>query len=271
MITFPGSKINLGLRILSRRADGYHDIETVICPVGYSDILEIVPSRGRHDLLTLTGVPVPGAIGENLCARAVALVRKKYRVPPLSMHLHKIIPPGSGLGGGSADSASTLAALNDLFNLGIGTGELDEAASTLGADCAFFIRKKPMLAEGVGNILSPVSIPGPLWVYIAIPEIRVSTAWAYAHCRPGHESFPVTDALRMPVEKWKDNLVNDFEAVVFAEYPEIGSLKEALYREGAVYASLSGSGSAVYGLFDSPVPVLSGLNRHFAWRGQLVS
>lgn len=250
MIVFPGSKINLGLRVISRRDDGYHDIETVFCPVDLTDILEVVVSPGPRDEMTVTGISLPGKPEDNLCRKALDTLRSIYTLPPFRIHLHKAVPPGSGLGGGSADAAAMLKAVDRLAGLGLSREELMKLAGRLGADCAFFIRKRPALATGRGDDFVDIKLPTGLGVIIVIPPLQVSTAWAYSLIQPaGGKGIGLARADLSSITKWKDVLVNDFEEPLFRHYPEIGQIKDELYRMGADYASMSGSGSAVFGIF----------------------
>lgn len=257
MIVFPNAKINLGLRILKKRPDGFHDLESAFLPVGLTDMLEIIPvpgdDRGPSARLTLTGIPL-NAADDNLCLRAFRLMRKRHGIPGVNLHLHKRIPPGTGLGGGSSDAAFTLLALNELFGLSLEVPLLMEYASLIGSDCPFFIINKPSLATGRGEHLEPLSLDlSGYALVLVLPGITVNTAMAYQMITPRPEGLPLKEVLRLVPEKWKDRLVNHFEGPVFDKYPEIGSLKQALYDSGAVYASMTGSGSAVFGLFrESP-------------------
>lgn len=253
MIVFPNAKINLGLRILRKRPDGFHDLESVFMPVGLKDMLEIVPDTNEHpgesNRLTLTGIPLE-ARDDNLCIRAYRLLRDKHNIPDVNLHLHKRIPTGAGLGGGSSDAAFTLRALNEIFGLDLDVPVLMEYAAMIGSDCPFFILNEPCLASGRGEQLVPLPLDLSGYTIILVkPAISIDTAKAYKMIRPTEADQPVQEVLRLSPEEWKDNLVNHFELPVFEKYPEIGSLKEALYASGAVYASMTGSGSSVYGLF----------------------
>lgn len=255
MVVFPNAKINLGLDIISKRPDGYHNLETLFYPVGLSDILEVVPaSSGADDELTLSGLPVDGDPARNLVMKALEVMRKHAPVPPVSVFLHKIIPSGAGLGGGSSDAAFMLLLLRDLFHLPFPDLSLEEMAASIGADCPFFIRNKPLLASGTGNIFTPcpVSLKG-YELAIVKPGVSVSTAEAYSRVVPARPSALLCDRLLMPVGKWREHIKNDFEDSIFQKYAGIAAIKNELYRRGAVYASMSGSGSAVYGVFDRPI------------------
>lgn len=254
MIVFPPAKINLGLHILRRRVDGYHDIETVMTVVDHlRDVLEIVPSRSGHDTMTCSGITIDCPPQKNLVMKALKCVREAgYDVPPIDIFLHKNIPDGAGLGGGSSDASFTIRLLNDLFNLGMDKVEMSHLAAMLGSDCPFFIYDQPMLARGRGEILTPlnISLPDNLKIRVVKPEgLSVSTAMAYSGVNPCDNRQSILDILAYPVEKWKEYLHNDFEDTLFPRFRPIEQLKEQMYADGAVYAAMSGSGSAVFGIF----------------------
>lgn len=255
MVLFPNAKINLGLNILSRRPDGYHNIETLMIPIKWADILEIVPASGQSDRLILSGNPVNCPTEKNLVWKALMLMRAHVDFPAVDIYLRKIVPDGAGLGGGSSDAAFTLTALDRLFNLDIPADRLRDIASQLGADCPFFIDNKPALATGTGTCLSPMphfSLPA---THLAIvkPPVSIPTAQAYAGVTPHQPEISLTQAISMPVETWRNNLVNDFEASIAHAHPVIAAIKQTLYSLGATYAAMSGSGSAVFGIFDTDI------------------
>lgn len=253
MITFPNAKINLGLNIVERRPDGYHNIETVFYPIPLTDVLEIVPAReGEETTLTCYGNAVDCPPEKNLVMRAYRLLQQRCGLPPVAMHLYKHIPDGAGLGGGSSDAAHALVVLNKMFNLGIGDAELAAMAATLGADCAFFIYNRPMLATGIGDVLSPieVSLKGKTLLLVK-PPMGVDTRTAYSRVTPQVPEMSLTEIITRPVVAWDGMLVNDFEASVFAALPQLWLIKAALLDAGAQYAAMSGSGSTVFGIFDS--------------------
>lgn len=252
MISFPPAKINLGLQVLGERPDGYHDLSTCMVEIPLTDILEIVPSETFT--FASTGLHIPE--GENLCAEAWRLLQNEYGISPVSIHLHKIIPMGAGLGGGSADAAYTLLMLNTLFQLGLGDDKLIELAAKLGSDCAFFIRGGIQLAKGRGELLEPFSLQLPRWLLVINPGIHISTAEAYAAVVPNEHVPQLPELLSAPVPGWKLALFNDFERGATEKHAQIGTLIRQLYDLGAVYASMSGSGSTVFGLFDEK-PILS--------------
>lgn len=253
MIVFPNAKINLGLNITSRRPDGYHILSTAMIPTGWKDILEIVPAQGSQPTLTVTGRTVDCPMESNLVMKAYRAMQRIAPIPPIDIYLHKIIPDGAGLGGGSADAAFTLKALNRMFNLDLSDSQLADIAATLGADCPFFIYNRPMIADGIGTDLSAVDIPylQGHTLLIVKPDIHISTARAYAGVTPCPTAQDLSQTLSHPVAQWRGMLKNDFEDSLHPEFPEIEHLKQTLYANGAAYASLSGSGSAVYGIFDN--------------------
>lgn len=253
MVVFPNAKINLGLNIVNRRDDGYHNIESVLIPVMWRDVLEIVPAKGMETTLTVTGRVVDCPAEKNLVMKAYRALNDVSPLPPVNIYLRKIIPDGAGLGGGSADAAFTLSALNDLFALGLNKSQLVGIASSLGADCPFFIHNRPMLATGTGTELSEFDLPhlSGLTMLIVKPDIHISTAVAYSGVKPKSPSTQLCRLLEMPIETWRGVVHNDFETSLKDKFPILNQIKDELYGLGAVYASLSGSGSALYGLFKS--------------------
>ena len=258
MITFPNAKINLGLNITEKRPDGYHNLETVFYPIPLEDALEVCPRKegeGKYSL-TQSGMAIEGDADRNLVVRAYKLLDEAYGLPPTDIYLYKRIPSGAGLGGGSADAAFMLKLLNEAHNLRLTDEQLEEYAARLGADCAFFIRNRPTYAEGIGNIFSPIELSLTGWQLLLVkPDIFVSTRDAFARIRPHHPQRNLKEIISQPVESWKGCMVNDFEESVFPQFPIIGDIKTELYRLGAVYASMSGSGSSVYGLFAPGTPL----------------
>lgn len=250
MILFPNAKINIGLDILRRRPDGYHDIATVMYPVGWRDILEIVPSASAATTLTVTGRTVDCPPEKNLVMKAYRKMDEIIPLPPVDIYLHKVIPDGAGLGGGSADAAFILVGLNRLFNLGLTDDQLAATAATIGADCAFFIYNRPMMCEGTGTQTSDIDIDLHNYhIAIVKPPVSVPTAQAYAGCSPAEPESPLRSRLTLPVEHWTTIIKNDFEPSIASLYPEIANIKRTLTLMGAVYTAMSGSGSAVFGLF----------------------
>lgn len=252
MLLFPNAKINLGLNVTSRRRDGYHEIITLMVPIESHDILEIVPAADGIDSLCCSGRSVECPMEKNLVYKALIAMRKRYDVPAVRMYLDKQTPDGAGLGGGSADAACTLMGLNELFGLGASKQDLAEIASGIGADCPFFIYNRPMLCTGIGTTFSPVELdlPEPLYIVVVKPSVSVPTREAYASLIPKLPEHDIAQVVKLPMDQWRGKLVNDFEPTVFSRYPEVGEIKQKLYDMGAVYASMSGSGSALFGLFD---------------------
>ncbi|MCM1162776.1 MAG: 4-(cytidine 5'-diphospho)-2-C-methyl-D-erythritol kinase [Muribaculaceae bacterium] len=254
MLVFPNAKINLGLDIIARRPDGYHDIATVMVPVPWCDILEIVPTEKPAATLTVTGRKVDCPPEKNLVMKAYRLMDEEYGLPPVDIFLRKIIPDGAGLGGGSADAAFTLTLLNSMFGLGLSADELSARAARLGADCPLFVYNRPMLARGIGTELSPIDVDlRGLTLVIVKPPVSVPTAQAYSRVTPAVPATPIPEILSLPVVEWQGRLKNDFEASVFPLHPMLADIKETLLRLGAVYASMSGSGSALYALFQTDI------------------
>lgn len=252
MVIFPGSKINLGLNIVNRRADGYHNIESVMVKTGWSDILEIVPSASGSTTLTLSGNKVDCPTEKNLVMKAYRAVEQRLgSLPAADIYLRKIVPDGAGLGGGSADAAATVKGLNEVFSLGLTREEMAEVCAGIGADCPFFIYDTPMLVTGTGTTMRPVEVPAIKGMRIAIikPQRSVSTAQAYAGAKLSGRETGIESIVAGSASEWRERLTNGFEPSVGAALPEIEQLKNYLYDLGAVYASMSGSGSSVYGLF----------------------
>jgi len=273
MILFPNAKINLGLNILKKRPDGFHDIESLMYPVNLTDILTIDFTNRAHKKLDLTisGIELDGNPNDNLVSKAYFILDNDFNLPSVKINLHKVIPTGAGLGGGSADAAFTLKGLNDLFNLQISQANLEKYAAQLGSDCAFFINNKPAMATGRGEILKPINIDlSGYYLAIIIPQVHVSTKDAYSRVIPQVPDLPIHQVVKQELKNWKDTVKNDFEPSVFSFAPEIGHLKDELYRSGADFAIMSGSGASVYGLF-SHRPELSKLlqSKNFTWITQL--
>lgn len=256
MITYPNAKINLGLNIVEKRSDGYHNLETVFYPINLQDALEVNLMEGEEEFsLKVSGVPIEGEPEKNLVVKAYRLLKKDYpEMPAIDIHMYKHIPTGAGLGGGSADAAFMIKLLNEKFKLNLSIEKMEEYAAILGADCAFFIQNKPVFATGIGNIFEPIqlSLKG-YYLVLVKPDIFVSTKDAFAHIIPTQPTQSLKEIIRMPVETWRATMKNDFEDSVFQKFPEIAAIKDKLYDLGAVYASMSGSGSSVYGIFREQV------------------
>ena len=251
MVIFPNSKINLGLNIVGKRNDGYHDIETVFFPVLLKDALELIEEE-KFEFST-SGSSIEGDPEKNLCIKAYDLLKKDFpQMPAVKMHLHKAIPMGAGLGGGSADGAFTLKLLNKKFDLSLSEKQLINYSLELGSDCPFFILNKPCFGMGRGEMLEPTELDFSEHKFIIVrPPIHINTALAFSTIKPLKPVRSIKQIIQQPISTWKNELVNDFENPVFEKYPEIKKIKEKLYDAGAIYASMSGSGSAVYGIFNS--------------------
>lgn len=271
ILCHPNAKINLGLNVTERRPDGYHNLETIFYPIPVCDTLKIeiagnAPSPADDEIfpddcrthtettddytLTTGGITIDCPPEKNLLIKALRNLKQDFDIPRLHINMHKQIPSGAGLGGGSSDAAYMMKAVNTLLNLGLSTRQMEQRVAGLGADCAFFINNRPIFATGIGNVFSPTDLSLSGWHLVLVkPDIFVSTKEAYAQIHPHQPETPVTDIIRQPVENWKDTLDNDFETGIFSLHPEIGAIKSNLYELGAAYAAMSGSGSSVFGLF----------------------
>ena len=260
MVVFPNAKINLGLNIIEKRLDGYHNIESCFYPIPFTDALEVIESESLS--FTSSGIDIPGSLDDNLCLKAYHLLREQFDIPPLAIHLHKHIPIGAGLGGGSADGAFMITLLNEMFNLGMAVLDQEKLAGTLGSDCPFFIRNKPTFVEGTGNTFTDIniSLKGKKLVLV-MPNIHVSTAEAYKRMVPQKPMTSLKGLLENEnLSRFQKVVTNDFEDSVFGQFPELKEIKQSLLDQGATYASMTGSGSAVFGLFDS-IPIFD--SRHY--------
>jgi 4-diphosphocytidyl-2-C-methyl-D-erythritol kinase len=269
MVTFPNAKINLGLSITEKRPDGFHNIESCFYPVLWTDVLEIIPAQTFA--FSSSGITIPGDPATNLCVKAYQLMQKDHALPPVHIHLHKIIPIGAGLGGGSADGAFTIKLLNTLFELGLQTQEMEAYARPLGSDCAFFIRNEPVFCYGKGDQFENITVDlSRYFIVLVNPQIHVGTAEAYAGIRPKQPEYAIKETLDLPIHEWKHRLSNDFEITVCARYPAIAEIKEVLYTQGALYASMSGSGSTVYGIFEEEKDLAAFFSPpYMIWQGKL--
>ena len=273
MLVFPNAKINLGLYITERRPDGFHNLESVFLPLPWTDALEILPAEpGQPTNITLTGRPIPGDPATNLCVRAYELLQANFpQLPPAQIYLHKIVPIGAGLGGGSADAAFALKATNELFGLSISLETLEGYARRLGSDCAFFIQNKPVLAVERGDVFQEIdlNLTGATCV-VVYPNLHISTPEAFAGIAPQPPAHALRAALAQPMDAWRDTVRNDFEQSLAPKYPVLATIKQQLYAAGATYASLSGSGSAVYGLWAAQEPAaMQWPAEYTVWRGVL--
>jgi len=272
MIVFPIAKINIGLHITAKRIDGYHDIETVFYPVGLCDALEFVvsPEPYKKDILTCTGINTGGQSEDNLILKTIRKLREKYSVPFLKIHLHKAIPVGAGLGGGSSDAASVLKSVNKLFRLNISVPELKAISLEIGSDCPFFIDGSPSLAYGRGEILKPIGdILSGYYIMLLNPGIGINTREAYQNCTPGLPAVSLSDLTGLPVTEWSKHIVNDFESYVFKKHPLIREIRNELYNSGAVFSLMSGSGSTVYGIFKTKKELPPEIKRYVIFEGVL--
>ncbi|MGE0587391.1 MAG: 4-(cytidine 5'-diphospho)-2-C-methyl-D-erythritol kinase [Cyclobacteriaceae bacterium] len=269
MVCFPHCKINLGLRVISKREDGYHNIDTCFYPIPWTDVLEIVPAKTNS--FTNTGISIPGKPEQNLCLRAYHLLAEEFDLAPVSIHLHKIVPMGAGLGGGSSDAAFTLKLLNDIFELDLSVDRLKNYAAQLGSDCSFFIEDNPMLGSGRGEVLAPinVSLKGK-HIIVVKPDVHISTVEAYQGITPTIPNRDVKGIVEnTQIEGWREVLVNDFEVSVFRQHPIIAEIKKYFYDAGAIYASMSGSGASVFGIFDEPKDLKQRFGSPTYWSGTL--
>lgn len=251
MLCFPNIKVNLGLNILSKRPDGYHNIETVFYPIGLHDMLEIVPAATFA--FVNEGLKIDCPVEENLCYKAFRLIEREYSIPPVKIILYKNIPFKSGLGAASSDATHTLLLLNRMFHLGIDTAKMMTLAASLGADCPFFVKNTPALASGKGDILTDVTLSlSGRYIVLCFPNVAVNTGEAYRSCVPQMPAKPLRDIIAGDIKEWRHSMKNDFESGIFGKYPQLQAIKAAMYEHGAVYAQMSGSGAAIFGLFDAP-------------------
>jgi 4-diphosphocytidyl-2-C-methyl-D-erythritol kinase len=273
MILFPNAKINIGLNITEKRPDGYHNIQSAFYPVALCDALELIENteKDAEPITTgFSGIEIPGNASDNLCYKAYYLIANDYTLPKIKVHLHKHIPIGAGLGGGSADAAFFIRLLNDKFELGLAWGEMHHYARQLGSDCSFFITNKPAFVEGKGDQYEPIqlSLKG-YYLVLVYPHIHINTAKAYSGVKPKAPIRSLEEDLKLPVEQWKNFIHNDFENSVFIQVPELKKIKEQLYMSGAIYAAMSGSGSTVYGIFKETTDLEGSFKKCFVWNGHL--
>ena len=268
MICFPNAKINLGLNIVSKREDGYHNLETVFYPIAIKDALEIIPSD--KDSFNESGIQVDSVPENNLVVKALNLLRTDYTIPPIDIYLLKKIPFGAGIGGGSADASFMLRLLNNTFNLSISDEDLAVYARKLGADCPFFIYNKPLFASGIGEVFEEVELDLKKYYFVLVkPDIHISTKEAFALIKPVQAEIPLKEIIKKPIQEWADFMYNDFEKSIFPQFPEIEKIKNKLYDLGALYASMSGSGSSVFGIFTNEQAELNHLFTDcYIWQGE---
>lgn len=267
MVLFPNCKINLGLHITRKREDGYHDLETIFYPIGIKDVLEIIhaPHPVQDVNFSSSGLAIQGNPSDNLCIKAYQLLKKGYpQLPAIQMHLHKQIPMGAGLGGGSADGAFTLKLLNQLFHLEISEEQLIQYALDLGSDCPFFIINQACFGKGRGELLERISLDLSQYQFLIVnPGIHIGTGWAFSQINPKPVEQSLVSLINQPIATWKNSLSNDFEAPVMAHYPEIAQIKNDLYQAGALYASMSGSGSTLFGIFEKGLIPKTSFPQHY--------
>jgi 4-diphosphocytidyl-2-C-methyl-D-erythritol kinase len=271
MVVFPNCKINIGLNITGKRPDGFHDLQTIFYPIAIKDALEIIENKTGDEavIFTSSGNEIDAKPTENLCVSAYQLLKKDFpKLPAVQIHLHKNIPIGAGLGGGSADAAFTLQLLNSKFSLSLSQKDLSKYAATLGSDCAFFLLNKPCYATGRGELVQAVDLNLTSYKILLInPGIHINTVWAFSQLNLSTKKQPeLNQLIKQPIQNWKNQLTNDFEAPVFAAYPEIEFIKNNLYQQGAIYAAMSGSGSSVYGIFEKEKPVLTNFSAHYFYK-----
>jgi len=256
MISFPNCKLNLGLNVVEKRSDGFHNIETFFLPIEIKDALEIiVADDATNDIsFTTTGLTIEGDIKQNLCVKAYRLLKKDFDLPGIQMHLHKAIPMGAGLGGGSADGAFALMLMNDKFKLNLSKNKLITYALQLGSDCPFFILNKACFATSRGEILKTINLDLTAYQIIIInPKIHISTAWAFGNIIPSKPLKSIREIIQQPIETWKNQLTNDFEKPVFKKHAAVENIKQILYHHNALFASMTGTGSTVFGIFDRTI------------------
>lgn len=252
MILFPNAKINLGLFVTEKRPDNYHNIETLFYPVpNYCDILEVIDSKSGKDEFSTSGLPIEGEFKNNLVYVALQKMRELITIPPVKIHLHKIIPSGSGLGGGSSDAAFMLKLLNEQYNGQLSIQQLEKIGAKIGADVPVFIQNQPVLAKGIGDEFTEClfTLKG-FWLQIVAPRIHIPTAVAYGNITPEKPKTAIEEIIKMPINKWKGKLFNNFEAPIFKEHPELKDIVTRFYQEGALFSAMTGSGSAIYGIFE---------------------
>jgi 4-diphosphocytidyl-2-C-methyl-D-erythritol kinase len=248
MITFPNAKINIGLNVVSRRTDGYHNLQTILYPLPLKDALEIMEADEMG--FETSGIPIPGNDNENLCLKAYGLLRKDFTLPNIKIHLHKNIPIGAGLGGGSSDAAFFIKMVNQKFSLDLTDENMQAYCRLLGADCAFFVENKPVIAIDKGDVFLPITLDLSAYhLLLVMPPVHVSTAEAYRGVVTNMPSQSLKDLVKLPINEWQGKIKNDFEGHIFKAYPQIRSVKSSLIKAGAEFALMSGSGASVFGIF----------------------
>jgi 4-diphosphocytidyl-2-C-methyl-D-erythritol kinase len=266
MISFPNAKINIGLNIVSKRNDGFHNIETIFYPINLCDALEIIQSENAQTTISTCGLELNIDSMQNICIKAYQMLKNDFNLPSVEIQLLKRIPSGAGLGGGSSDAAFALLQLNEMFKIGLTSDKLKEYAAKLGSDCSFFIENKAVFAHGRGELFEPINLNlSKYYLYLVKPDVFVSTSEAYKSVNPAKPKTSLYELIQEPIENWKDLIFNDFEKSIFKIHPELEKIKMELYNTGAIYASLSGSGSSIYGIFSEQIQAIESLSERFTW------
>lgn len=270
MVSFPNCKINIGLNIINKRPDGFHNLETIFYPVNWKDALEVISNKSAATDISYShsGLDIPGNTGDNLCAKAYELLKIDFpQLPPVKIHLHKALPMGAGLGGGSADAAFTLKLINENFDLGLNEQQLIDYSLKLGSDCPFFIKNKPCYATGRGEILEEVQLDLSAYKILLVnPGIHINTGWAFGQLALNSKTQNLKELISLPVSEWLGKIENDFERPVFEAQPEIASIKSKMLADGALYAAMSGSGSTLYGIFEKELPGEINFPAHYFYK-----
>jgi len=271
VLSYSNAKINIGLNIIEKRNDGFHNIETIFFPINMRDAIEIVDSKENTDYtFSASGIPIDIEAKDNIVVKAYELIRSKYNFPAQDIHLHKSIPFGAGLGGGSANAAYMTRLLNKKFDLGMSSIEMEETVSQLGSDCAFFIKNEPAFAAMKGDKLSAITLDlSGYHILLVKPNVHISTPEAYANIKPQKPEISLKELIKAPIENWKNLIRNDFEASIFPKHPQLAQIKEELYAHGALFAAMSGSGSSMFGIFKEEPQVLPQWEKHYYWTDRL--
>lgn len=268
MVVFPNAKINIGLQIIEKRNDGFHNLASCFYPIGWSDVLEIIPAKEFS--FSSSGIDIPGDPATNLCIKAYELLKQDIALPSIAMHLLKIVPIGAGMGGGSADAAFVLKLLNQIFDLQLAPADLQNYARRLGSDCAFFIENKPQFCYEKGDQFADISLSlKGKFIVLVYPNLHISTAEAYAGVKPRTSEINLMEALQRPLPEWRNSIKNDFEDGLFLKYPILPQIKEKLYQKGAIYSSMTGSGSTIYGIFEKETDLQNIFAPYTVWQGEL--
>ncbi|MGZ2370877.1 4-(cytidine 5'-diphospho)-2-C-methyl-D-erythritol kinase [Ancylomarina sp. YFZ004] len=271
MLTYSNAKINIGLNIVEKRSDGFHNIETVFFPINMRDAIEIADSKGNSPYtFSASGIPINIEAKDNIVVKAYELIKAKYNFPAQDIHLHKKIPFGAGLGGGSANAAYMIKLLNQKFKLGMSIEEMEDEVKKLGSDCAFFIKNEPAFAVEKGDKLSSIDLDlSGYHILLIKPDVHISTPEAYANIKAQKQEISLEELIKQPIETWKSSIKNDFENSIFPKHSLLAIIKEELYEEGAIYAAMSGSGSSMFGLFKNEPNILPQWEKHYCWKDRL--